>query len=211
MLGRIRYVAAVLIGTAGALLAPSAPAGAVQTTTWGIMAAPSGGSSRAVIGHPANGGVVQDAVLVYNRTGSPITVNLSVVGASYSGGSYHFATARSGLLANATSVAVQSVRLGPHQQARVPVTIHMPRGLKTNAYAAIAAESAPVSDGSLVVQQRLVVMIKATPSSYVLPLIGHQPWLWGSIALIVLLGVCALAGLEIRRRSRFAPIAAAGA
>jgi hypothetical protein len=210
VLGRIRYLAGVLIATAGALIAPSAPAGAVQTTTWGIMAAPSGGKSRAIIDHAANGGVVQDAVVVYNRTGAPITVDLSVIGASYSNGSYQFASSRSGPLAGATSLPVASVRLGPHQQARVPVTIHMPRGLKAPAFAAIAAESAAVNEGALVVQQRLVVLIKASPSSYVLPLVGHEPWLWGSIALIVLLGVCALAARELRRRRQSLPLAAVG-
>lgn len=211
MRGSIRYLAGVLIASAGALFAPSAPAGAVQTTTWGIMAAPVGNSSRATIDHPANGSVVQDAVLVYNRTGSPLTVDLSVIGASYANGSYQFSSVRTGVLADATSLPVQSVRLGPHQEARVPVTIHMPRGLKTTDYAAIAAESSPVNDGALVVQQRLVVLIKATPSSYVVPLIGHEPWLWGSIALVVLLAVCAMALREMRRRRQSMPMAAAAA
>lgn len=224
MLTRIRHLAVALIASAGALIFSSlifsAPAGAVQTTTWGIVAAPTGsGGYRPSISHAADGSTVHDAVLVFNRTGQPITIRLSVLGASYANGAYQFGSAASGL-ASHTSLAATTVKLGPHEQARVPVTIVMPRGAKTTTLAAIAAEGAPVADGALSIQQRLVVFVKATPSTHVIPVVGHHPFLWGTLGALLLIAVIVFFERERRRnRSRRGssfgvgprPAAAAGA
>ena len=215
MLTRIRLLVVALVAAAGALVS-SAPAGAVQTTTWGIVAAPVGNSFRPTISHAADGSTVHDAVIVFNRTAQPITIRLSVLGATYADGAYQFGSASSGLAAH-TSLAASTIRLGPYQQARVPVTIVMPRGAKATTLAAIAAEGAPIADGALSVQQRLVVFVKATPSSHVIPIVGHHPVLWATLAALLLIAVVAFFERERRRtrtRGRMgirAAVAAAGA
>jgi hypothetical protein len=202
---RTRLLVVTLLASAGALLL-SAPAQAVQTTTWGITAAPSGQSQRSSLSHAADGSTVHDAVLVYNRTAQPITVHLYVLNTTYANGAYQFGKPSSGLAAD-TSLGTHYVTLGAHQQVRVPVTIHMPRGVKTTILAGIGAEAGAVNDGDLSIQQQLVVLIKANPSSHVVPAVVKDVGLWGSIALVVLLAVAALAERERRRakRTRAAP------
>jgi hypothetical protein len=196
VLTRFRLFAVAVVAAAGALWM-SAPAQAVQTTTWGIIAAPSGNGYRSTLSHAADGSTVHDAVIVFNRTGQPITVHLSVLGATFINGAYQY-TNTGGGLATRTALAAGTVTIGAHQQARVPVTIRMPRGTKVTTLAAIAAEAAPIQAGALVVQQRLVVLIKATPSNYVLPVVGRHLGLWVTSAVVAL----ALAALLIERERR---------
>ena len=197
MLKRLSLVACGLVVSA-AMLWSAAPAGAVQTTTWGIVAAPAGHSYRSSLAHPADGSTVHDAVIVFNRTGGSIKISLSVLGASYANGAYQFTNGHSGWAAGA-SLGSRVVTLGPHQQSRVPVTIHLPRGTKASTLAAIAAESSPVNDGSLVVEQRLVVLIRATPTTSLIPRTVRDIGLWSSLALILLIAAAFLVKREARR------------
>jgi hypothetical protein len=158
------------MSVAASCLVVAAPAAsAAQTATWGIVAAPVVGQYRTSISDPANGATVQDAVIVYNRTNRTVTVDLAVVGASFANGTYQFSAPTSGLAAG-IQLAAPRVTLGANQQARVPVIIHEPRGVKATALAGITAQSAPVQDGALSIIQRLVVLVKATPSTALVPL-----------------------------------------
>lgn len=196
---RIRLLVGTLLATVGALWI-SAPAYAVQTTTWGITAAPSGHTARTSLSHAADGSTVHDDVVVYNRTAQPITIRLYVLNTTYVNGTYRFGPPNAGLAAE-TSLGKHTVTLAPYQQEEVPVTIHMPRGVKATTLASIGAEAGAVNDGSLSIEQQLVVLIKANPSSHVLPIVGKHPALWASAALVILLAVAVLVERE-RRRSR---------
>lgn len=202
--GRLAAGLTIAISTFG--LARSGAADAAQTSTWGIIASPDKGAYRSELSEPANGGTVHEAVVVFNRTKEPVTVDLNVVGVTYANQAYQFSGPRSGLAADVT-LAASSVTLGPNQQATVPVTIHEPRGVKQTLLAGVAAEAAPVTDGALSIQQRLVVLIKSTPSAVILP--RHRPDVvpWGVTASATL-GAVGAATVATRRRSR--PVAGTG-
>ena len=199
MFTRIRFLVAAVVASAGVLLM-SAPAGAVQTTTWGITAAPSGQHQRTSLAHPADGSTVHDAVIVYNRTAQPITVHLYVLGTDYANGVYRFSRPDTGLAAG-TSVGMTTVKLRPFQQVRVPVTIHMPRGVKSTTLAGIGAEASAINDGDLSVMQQLVVLVKANPSSHLIPPITKDLFPLAFIAIGILAVAASLVERE-RRRTR---------
>jgi hypothetical protein len=196
--GRLLATALSVVASCFAVAEPAASA--AQTATWGIVAAPAVGQYRTSISDPANGATIQDAVIVYNRTNKPITVDLAVVGASYANGTYQFSAPTSGLAAG-IQLAAPRVTLGANQQARVPVTIREPRGVKATALAGITAQSAPVQDGALSVIQRLVVLVKATPSTTMVPLAAPNLLPWGipTAAGLVLIAFWAIA---LRRREK---------
>jgi hypothetical protein len=198
-----RGLAGVFVGIltlAGALIM-SAPAGAVQTTTWGITPAPTSQGQRSSLVHAADGSTVHDAVIVYNRTAKPIIVHLYVLTTSYANGVYQFSPPKSGLAAD-TSLGASSVKLGGYQEVRVPVTIHMPRGVRSQTLAGIGAEASAINDGSLSIMEQLVVLVKANPTNHFAPPPITKdlfPWAFVAIALIVLTGVFVE---RERRRSR---------
>lgn len=194
----VRVTTAMLVATAG-LMVLSPPAGAIQTTTWGLEPGPASGGPRPSLSYPSNGQTVHDSVIVYNRTGQPQTVTLSVLGATRADGTYQYTIARRGL-AGGVSLSAGHIVLPPHEQARVPLTVKLPRHSKVTTLAAIAAEGAPVKQGSLLVQQRLVLLVEATPSTSapLVPDIG----LWGPVAGALVAVVGGLALREVRRRRR---------
>lgn len=199
MLTRIRLLVAATIASAGVLLM-SAPAQAVQTTSWGIVAAPSGQQQRTSLSHAADGSTVHDAVIVYNRTAHPITVHLYVLATNYVNGVYQFGRPDTGLAAG-TSLGTNTVNLRPHQQVRVPVTVHMPRGAKTTALAGIGAEASAVNDGDLSIMQQLVVLVKANPPGHPVAPLTKDLFPWAFIAIGILAGAAGLVERE-RRRAR---------
>lgn len=200
MITRFRILIATVVASAGVLLA-GAPAQAVQTTTWGLIAAPSGQHQRTSLSHPADGSTVHDAVIVYNRTSHPITVHLYVLGTKAVNGGYQFSRPDSGLAAD-TSLGAHSVTLRPHQRVRVPVTIRMPRGVKSTTLAGIGAEASAVNDGDLSIMQQLVVLVKAHPTSHVLPPLAKDLFPWALIAIGILGATGALIERERRRAKR---------
>ena len=199
MITRIRVLVAAVIASAGVLLV-SAPAHAVQTTTWGMVAAPDGQHQRTSLSHSADGSTVHDAVIVYNRTGHPITVHLYVLGTNFANGVYQFSRPDTGL-ASGTTIGANTVNLRPYQKVRVPVTVHMPRGLKATELAGIGAEASAINDGDLSIMQQLVVLVKANPSSHSVAPLTKDLFPWAFIAVGVLAGAAAMIDRE-RRRSR---------
>ena len=207
VLGSIGRRLAPLLGAAavaGGLLSSGAgAAGAAQTSTWGIVAAPTHGF-RASLSHPANGATVTDAVLVWNRTASPMVINLSVLDTRYAGGAYQFGPPTTGLAAG-VHLATYRISLAGHEEARVPVTIREPRGSRGTALAGIAAEAAPINDGALSIQQRLVILVQATPTTSLVPLARPDVVGWGAAAAGVLAVVVGLLTRERRRTRRDRP------
>ena len=204
MFTRFRLLVATAVASAGVLLA-SAPAQAVQTTTWGLIAAPSsGGQQRTSLSHAADGSTVRDAVIVYNRTANPITVHLYVLSTNYANGVYQFGRPDTGLAAG-TSLGASTVRLGRYQRVWVPVTIRMPRGVKSTTLAGIGGEATAVNDGDLSIMQQLVVLVKAQPSGHVLPPLAKDLFPWALIAIAILATAAVLVERE-RRRSRRGPL-----
>lgn len=201
MRGRVgaKAVAVALVLSAG-IAAFGPPAGAIQTTTWGIYPSSHGGSGRGSFSYPSNGQTVQDSVIVYNRTNQPEVVNLSILNATDVDGRFQYSNLRTGL-ARQITLAATRIPLEPNQQAQVPLTVHLPRQSKVTTVAAIAAESAPVKQGALFIEERLVVLVKATPSTHPAPLV-RGIGLWGAIAGGVLALAAGLLAWEVRRRRR---------
>jgi hypothetical protein len=195
-------LAAGVLTLAGVVLALVPPAGAIQTTTWGIQPASKGSTPRASFQYPSNGQTIHDAVVVYNRTATDENITLAVVSAAGSSGSYQYSTVRKGL-ASGIEMPVQEVHLGPHQQANVPFTLKLPHHSKVTTVAAVAAEGAPEKQGSLLIQQQLVILVKATPSTVSSPIV-RDVGIWGPIAGGLLAVVAGWLALVVRRRRRSA-------
>ena len=198
MFRAVRVLVVALLASAGALLM-SAPAHAVQTTTWGIVPTPGGQGQRPSLSHPADGSTVHDSVIVYNRTAKPITVRLYVLGTSYTNGVYQFNKPTTGLAAG-TTLGRNTVDLRPFQEVQVPVTIHMPRGVSSTTLAGIGAEASAVNDGALSIMQQLVVLVKANPTNhFVAAPITKDLFPWALIAI----GLIAItAGLVEKERRK---------
>lgn len=198
MPGRLGIKAAVfgLVLAAGALVL-SAPASAIQTTTWGVQPAAQAGHARGSFAYPSNGQTVHDTLQVYNLTGAPATITLSVLGATQVGSSYVYSRKAVGV-APTVSLAGYKVTVPAHEQANIPVTIRMPHHSKVTTLTGIAAQGASMDRGALTIEARLVVLVKATPSTKPAPVpdIG----LWGPVAAAMLVVVGGVAGREIRKR-----------
>ncbi|HMC39195.1 MAG TPA: hypothetical protein VKI19_06000 [Acidimicrobiales bacterium] len=194
---RAKVAAVALVLSAGGLVC-TGPAGAIQTTTWGIKPAPHGGQERGSLSYPSNGQTVHDSIVVYNRTGQAEAVNLQVLGATQIGTTFQYSVQRTGLAAG-VSLAGYQVTLPPHEQATVPVTVKLPRHSKVTTLAAIAAEGPPVPHGSALIEERLVILVKATPSTRPAPLVPNLD-VWGPVAGAVLALAAGLVLVEARRR-----------
>lgn len=155
---------ALLAASAAACLGAASPAFAVQTDTWGMSAATAKGTYLPEIVHAADGSRVQDLVLVWNRTSSPLTVHLSVLSVTPENNTFGYSPVVRGLASGIVLPAGQ-VNLGPKQEARILVTVKEPAGSTGNEYAAISGEAKPVQEGALSVQERLAVIVKATPTA----------------------------------------------
>lgn len=211
MLGKlgIRAFVTSAVVTAG-LVTLAAPADAIQTKTWGVQPAAHDGQARGAFAYPSNGQTVHDVLEVFNLSARPETFDLSVLAATKRGTSYQYALERTGLAAR-VSLAGYHVTVPPDRQANVPVTVKMPRHSDTTTLAGIAAEVAPLKRGDLLIQERLVILVEATPttSSPALPDLG----VWGPVAGGLLAVAAALLGREGLRRRRRAgrPVVAAAA
>lgn len=207
MAGRVRAKAiAVALVLSGGIAAFGPPAGAIQTTTWGVNPSPHGASARGSFSYPSNGQTVHDSVIVYNRTKQAEVINLSVLNATDVDGRFQYSNQRTGFATQVTLAATR-IPLGPDQQAEVPMTVRLPRQSKITTVAAIAAESAPVKQGALFIQERLVILVKATPSTHPAPLLPDLG-LWGPVAGGVLALAVGLLAWEARKRRRRDPAAA---
>jgi hypothetical protein len=210
--GPARFLPAALLAVAAAVaaLGGGGAAFAVQTDTWGMSPAPDGQTFQPEIAHLADGSTVRAPILVWNRTGAPLTVHLSVLSVTPENGTFGYSPAIRGLAMGVVLPAGQ-VTLGPKQEARMLVTIHEPAAVAGTEYAAISGESQPVHEGVLSVQERLAVIVKATaghPAGLGAPAPArHHPsstsfavLVLGSIGAAILLILLVLLDRERRRR-----------
>ncbi|MDQ1697539.1 MAG: hypothetical protein QOJ03_2892 [Frankiaceae bacterium] len=154
----LRRTASVVAAVA-ATFAVAAPAGAVQTKTFGLQAS----GSRTTIVHPAGPGVVHDSVVVFNRVATPITVDLDVVSETRKpDGNYEPGPSGEGL-AGMIDLSTRQVRLAPHARRTVPFTIDRPGSASAPLYAAITAVAASRdAGGGLGVTEQLAVLVGVT-------------------------------------------------
>jgi hypothetical protein len=200
-----RYAVAVTAVCAVAGLG-GVPASAVQTATFGLAAT----GARTKIVHPAQSSPIRDSVLIYNRTASPITVTLDVVGVTQQpGGSYSLGASGRGLAAR-VRLETRSARLAAKARRVVGVTIDSPKDLHAPAYAAITAVAGPGTSGGVAVTERLAVLVGVTPSRGDVSATAHTSGSSSArtvavvVATVLLLALVAIlvTGFTLRRRRR---------
>ena len=191
-------VLVVAAGTTTLGVVSAAPAQAVQTDEFGLR--PAGDTPRAKIEVPASGATKTDAVIVYNRTNHPITVNLGLVGVDASKPGQYAVGDQATATSKRITPAATSVTLQAGQQANVPLELATPRGTTVAQWAAVVATAGDVDTGALAVRQRLAVLVGFTPTSTLVPVgDGGLQWWW---LLILLLVIAMVTGLWYWRKRR---------
>ena len=187
-----------------AVLVPPRPAGAVQSSTFGISPAPgtpqTGGDRLAATGRP--GVPVTGQLLVWNRTASALVLDLSVEPAHLGPKGV---PALGGLSAPTRWVHLgqPQVTLGPHATKLIPVTVALPRVLPPlPAQAAVVATPETGAKGGVSILVRLAVLIsmnaaRNAPSRAPVGTIG-----WVALSVLVVAALVAAAVLWRRRRPR---------
>ena len=199
----VRIAAAVI--ALCAVAAGVLPAYGVQTTTFGLTAA--GGRTKIV--HEAQAAPIHDGIVVYNRTGKPITVALDVVGVTRkSDGSYSLGASGTGLAAR-VRLDTRSLRLPGKARQNVGVTIDAPEDLKAPVYAAVTGVANPGQSTGVAVTERLAVLVGVTPRTDVSATshtagATHKRTVAVVVASVLLLALLAIliAAVTLRRRRR---------
>ena len=198
--GRFAVVIAALwcTSTVGLL-----PADAVQTAQFGLAAT----GARSKILHAVSDQPIHDAVVVYNRTSSPLTVSLDVVGVTQKAdGSYSLGAAGAGL-AHDVALQSRSVTLAAKGRRTVGLTINPDGGVKAPAFAAVTAVAGRSSSPGVSVTERLAVLVGLTPpgdvraTSYT-PGSSHKRRVAVIVASVLLLAIIALTIVARFRRRR---------
>ena len=149
-----------LFGLVGLSAVAALPADAVQTAQFGLAAA----GARSKIVHPASDTTIHDAVVVYNRTKSPLTVSLDVVGVTQKDdGSYSLGAPGTGLARDVT-LQTRSVQLPAKGRQTVGVSIKPVSDLSKPQFAAVTAVAGAGSSPGVSVTERLAVLVGLTPS-----------------------------------------------
>ncbi|HVA44552.1 MAG TPA: hypothetical protein VNF50_13810 [Acidimicrobiales bacterium] len=189
----------------GGLVGFVLPAAAVQTDAYGIAPAPgslqSGGDHLQAVTRP--GAAVHDQLLVWNRTGAPLTLDLSVEPAHLAPGDV---PALGGATAPTRWVHLDQpvVQLGPHADQIVSLTITVPRILPhLPAQAAVVATPETSTPGHVAVLIRLAVLISmdAAPSAPSRAPLGTVGWVGLAVLAAVALTVAAVRVTSRRGRS----------
>lgn len=183
------------VGAAAAVLTVglALPAAAVQTDTFGLVAA---GQRTLLVAHPT-GSAYRDSVFVYNRKATPVTVQLAVVSATRGhDGVFSYGGPGRGLAAR-VHLAATTVRLAPNATQQIAVTVDTPRRATQTEYAAITAQAAPTQLGQLAVVARLALFVQLTPGNGS-SRVGLPIWLFALAATAIL----ATAGAQVVVRQR---------
>jgi hypothetical protein len=197
---RIARTAALAASTAALAvlgLVWAGPAGAIETAQFGLN--PSGAGTRTALHEDVRPGHhVNDSVVVWNKTDSPIDVVLGVSSASI-GKDGKPTLGGAGGAAKWVHLGATTVHLAPKARAGVPVRIDAPRVLPAGtSLAAVTAEAAPGANHQIAVVERVAIMVyvQAPKGSSLRATLG---WiLWVAVVLLVL----ALAALLVFQRSR---------
>lgn len=199
----IRFVPAKLVFVlTGALLAftgGGAPAGAIETASFGLDVVSPNADGRLHIEVRA-GETTTGRLRVWNKGPTPLTLRLAVAPAQVDeDGSVSLGGAGEGV--SWVSVHPGSVPLDPGEERRVEVRVRAPRKLDGgDRVVAVQAEPAPDSGGGQpAVVQRLALTTYLEPDEDSLVAgLGALPW----IAVAVLLVVAAAAARSMARRRR---------
>lgn len=180
-----------------------APAGAVQSDTFGISPAPgspqSGGDHLEASARP--GRSVDDQLLVWNRTAAALTLRLSVEPAHLGP---RGVPSLGGPIAPTRWIHLgyTSVALPAHGTKLIPVTVAVPRVLPhLPAQAAVVATPVQTLTGrvSVVLQLAVLVSMNAAPGAASRAPLGTIGWV--ALALVLAAGLT-WALLDVRQRSR---------
>jgi hypothetical protein len=193
---RVTVIAAVLVTAA---ITCSAPALAVQTSRFGLVAS----GHRTKLIHPPGDSPVRDTVVVYNRTKHRLTLDLGVVGATaLPNGTYNLGAPGAGFAAK-VHLASRTVTLAPRALRAVPVTIDRPSHTDHPLYAAITAiEAANGANSGLAIQERLALLVGITAgsSSSGLAALADDPLRLSLVVVAFVLLVGVAVALARRRR-----------
>lgn len=190
----IRRSLAALAGVALAV-GFAGPALAVQTDTFGLTAT---GHRTKIVAHGGSS-PYRDAVLVYNRRATPVTVHLAVVSATRGrDGVYAYGGEGAGLAAH-VRLGATTVVLPAHGSQQVSVTIDRPAVVRDTTYAAVTAEAAPSRVGSVAVVARLAVFLELSPAPGGSPL-TRPVWLLTLAAAAITALVAAQWIVRVRQR-----------
>lgn len=182
--GRVAALLGLLL-----LLTTLPAAHAIETASFGL--APGGRDQHRTSLHEEvkPGDRVDDAVRLWNKTDKPLTLALSVQGASLdAGGSVKLGG--TGGASGWVRLGQSSVTLAPGASASVPLVVQAPRTMPSGtATAAVVAE--PAGSGGAVVQRVALMVYVSAPSGS--PLRAALGWIvWIAVALVVLVAGWAL-------------------
>ena len=183
-----------------AALAPR-PAAAIETASFGLTPARSATARTSLHERVRPGATATDAVRVFNKTAQPLTLALSVSGASL-GDDGQVRLGGTGGAARWVHLGTSTVTLPPNGSTTVALSIRAPRTMPAGeSTAAVVAEPAPGSaQADVAVLQRvaLMVYVRAPEGSSLRAALGWVAW----VAAVLLAGVLvyALSGRGPRRR-----------
>ncbi|HEV7888618.1 MAG TPA: hypothetical protein VGO92_13755 [Acidimicrobiales bacterium] len=207
-------VALVLVaGVGGVLVAGAGPADAIETASFGL--GPSGDGRRTALHEQVRPGKhVDDGVRLWNKTGEPVTVSLTVQGASIAPDGT-VSLGGNGGAAKWVHLGRSSVTLAAHASTVVPVKVSAPRTLPagTTTAAVVAEPVLPGAKDAAVVQRvALMVYVGAPAGAPLTARLGRVVWTAAGLLALVLLfalrpvgGRAALARLSGRGRPRMRP------
>jgi hypothetical protein len=187
-------LAALLLSAIGAGVG-AAPAGAIETASFGM--APAGDHNRTALHEEVRPGrSVEDGVRIWNKTDEPVTVALAVQGAMIDSKGKVSLGGNEGAV-SWVRLSTSRITLAPRGSAVVPVSVHAPRNLpRAEATAAVMAErvSAGAADVAVVQRVALMVYVKAPAGSPLRAALG-----WIAAVAVGLLVVVMAYGLRIRQ------------
>jgi hypothetical protein len=199
----MRRLAALAVVALASLAATASAAHAIETSEFGV--APTGPRQHLNVsvrpGHTST-----DSVRVWNKTDHPVTLRISVVGASVNG---PVQLGGNGGGASWVRLSRDQVTLPPKATDVVSFSVHAPRQLPPDtSTAAVVVEPVVAGQGSVSVVQRVAVMAYfAAPAGS--PLRAALGWLgWAALAALVLVVLYAVAPVrrQARRVSRLATL-----
>lgn len=196
-----RAAAALAVAAAAvfALAGLAGPARAIETAAFGLT--PAGSQARTALHEDVRPGHSKaDAVRLFNKTDAPLTLALSVQGASLDAAG-HVQLGGTGGAAGWVRLAKSTVTLAPKASAVIGVVVDAPRTMPAHeSTAAVVAEPVPAGSSDVAVVQRvaLMVYVRTPPGSPLKAALGWAAW----VAVLLLAGVVvfAVSGRGLRRR-----------
>ncbi len=175
----MRRLALVAVGLV-ALVVTAAPAGAIETTEFGIDPAGTGAKVTAPV---RAGTTTASRVQVWNKSGRPLALRLGVAPVTVD----RYGTASLGgdpEPVGWVKLAERQVTLGPGERRVVDFGVHPPRQI-TGGTRTVAIMAEPVAAGDAAVLQRLAVVAYLTPTGSLQASLGWLGWLAAGLCVLV--------------------------